>query len=166
MIVLAGRIGETKITGTEKRRRQSNYFGMSQAREAAAAKPSGNSVRSSYFRYYIHDGIKSCRLQLLGELTEAEVAELNGCWRTAKTTLGMRTLVLDLHALRSVDEAGKQWLASMAQEGAVCFPENYLRDLVAGRHMAGTETLPSQPRLGLLGRIVGLFRGADVEAAK
>ncbi len=129
-------------------------------------KRTGSLARSSHFRYYIHDGVASCRLQLLGELTEAEIPELNGCWRTAKTSLGSRQLVLDLHALKSVDEAGKQWLAGMTQEGATCSPEGYLRDLVAGKHAAGMEPAPPPTKPGLFARIVNLFRGVGVEAAK
>ncbi|MBV8866396.1 MAG: hypothetical protein JO210_13465 [Acidobacteriaceae bacterium] len=134
--------------------------------ERGLAKRTGSLARSSYFRYYIHDGTASCRLQLLGELTEAEVPDLNGCWRTAKTTLGSRRLVLDLHALKSVDEAGKQWLAGMAQEGATCSPEGYLRDIVAGKHTAGVEAAAPPARPGVFGRIVNLFRGVGVETAK
>ncbi len=126
----------------------------------------GSLARSSYFRYYIHDGISSCRLQLLGELTEADIPDLNGCWRTAKTTLGSRQLILDLHALKSVDEAGKQWLAGMAQENATCSPEGYLRDIVAGKHTAGIDTAAPAAKPGIFGRILNLFRGVGVEAAK
>ncbi len=114
--------------------------------------------RSASFRYYIHDGISGCRLQLLGDLTESDLADLNGCWRTARTTLGNRKLLLDLHALRSVDEAGKRWLAGMAQEGAVCSPEDFLRDLVAGKHTAGAEPAAPAAKPGLVGRILGAFR--------
>ena len=124
------------------------------------------SARSTLFRYYIHDNIGSCRLQLLGELTEAQIPELNGCWRTAKTSLGKRQLVLDLHALRSVDEAGKQWIAGMAQEGATCTPESYLRDLVAGRHTAGIDPVKPAAKPGLLNRLLSIARRIDVEAAK
>lgn len=134
--------------------------------EAEEPRQLGRPLRSSCFRYYIHDGVAACRLQLIGELTETEVAELNGCWRTAKTTLGARRLLLDLHALHSVDEAGKRWLAGMAQEGANCSPEHYLRDLVAGKHIAGMEEPPAAPKAGLIGRILGLLRGAGVAAAK
>ena len=123
-------------------------------------------ARSSYFRYYIHDAVASFRLQLLGELTEADIADLNGCWRTAKTTLGSRQLILDLHALKSVDETGKQWLAGIAQEGATCSPEGYLRDIVAGKHTAGIDAAASVAKPGLVGRIMNLFRGVGVEAAK
>jgi len=123
-------------------------------------------LRSSSFRYYIHDAVNSCRLQLIGELTEAEVEDLNGCWSTVKTTLGSRKLLLDLYALRSVDEAGKQWLAGMAQEGAIYSPDEYLRDLVAGKHMAGIEADRPAPKTSRLGRVLAFLRGVDVEAAK
>jgi hypothetical protein len=121
---------------------------------------------ASRFRYYIHDAISACRLQLIGELTEAEIGDLNGCWRTARTTLGPRPIILDLHALKSVDEAGKQWLAGMAQEGAICSPEGYLRDLVAGKHAAGVDTAVPAAKPGLFSRLLGLLRGVGVEAAK
>jgi hypothetical protein len=132
----------------------------------ATAQRVGSFVGASHFRYYIHDAIAACRLQLIGELTEAEIGDLNGCWRTAKTTLGTRPLILDLHALKSVDETGKQWLASIAQEGAVCSPEGYLRDLVAGKHTAGTEAAVPAAKPGFFARILGLLRGVGVEAAK
>jgi hypothetical protein len=154
---------------------RSNYFVMNEARDQEtrqAARPANISLQRttsfgcSSFRYYIHDAVASCRLQLIGELTEAEVAELNGCWRTVKTTLGTRKLILDLHALRNVDEAGKQWLAGMAQEGAACSPEGFLRDLVAGKHTLGVDTPSPAPKPGLFSRILGLLRCMGVEAAK
>ena len=76
------------------------------------------------FKYYIHDGISECRLQLLGNFTEADVPEIDGCWQTARTVLGERKLVLDLRLLESADHAGKIWLASLASQGAVMLPEN------------------------------------------
>ncbi len=136
------------------------------APEPVAAQRANSFVGGSHFRYYIHDAVAACRLQLIGELTEAEIGDLNGCWRTARTTLGSRPLILDLHALKSVDEAGKQWLAGMAQEGAVCSPEDYLRDLVAGKHAAGVEAAVPARKPGLFARIIGLLRGVGVEAAK
>jgi hypothetical protein len=136
------------------------------ASERSASERVNSFVGVSRFRYYIHDAITACRLQLIGELTEPDIGDLNGCWRTARTTLGARPLILDLHALKSVDEAGKQWLAGMAQEGAVCSPEGYLRDLVAGKHTAGIDATPAAARPGLFGRILGLLRGVGVEAAK
>jgi ABC-type transporter Mla MlaB component len=88
------------------------------AGEPAPTKRPNHILRSSRFKYYIHDGIDACRFQLIGELSEADVAELQGCWRTAKTTLRNRKLILDLRGLNRVDDAGKKWLVSMAAEGA------------------------------------------------
>jgi hypothetical protein len=86
---------------------------------------------ASLFKYYIHDGIDSLRLQLIGELTEGEVTDLDGCWRTARTTLAGRPLVIDVQTLAKVDEAGKRWLAAMAVEGARFIPDCYLRGAIA-----------------------------------
>ncbi len=119
------------------------------------------STRSASFKYYIHDGVDSCRLQLLGELTEAQVVDLDGCWRTARTTLGKRQLVLDVRALARVDESGKQWLAAMAVEGACFQPESYLRGAIASDTPLAKP--PQNPnRLTLWGRIVAWFRGSPV----
>ncbi len=79
-------------------------------------------LRSSSLKYYIHDGIDACRFQLLGELTAIDVPELRGCWRTAKTMLGKRKLILDLRGLRRMDQAGAAWVASMVTDGAECIP--------------------------------------------
>jgi anti-anti-sigma regulatory factor len=75
-------------------------------------------INPSNFKYYIHDGVGACRLQLLGQFGESEVAELNSCWQTARTTLGGRPLVLDVREVTSIDDSGKKWLAQMIQDGA------------------------------------------------
>jgi ABC-type transporter Mla MlaB component len=90
--------------------------------ESATTKRPNHSVRSSRFKYYIHDTVDACRFQLIGELTDADIDELQGCWRTAKTTLRDRKLVLDLRSLNRLDDAGTSWLASMAAEGAEYVP--------------------------------------------
>jgi hypothetical protein len=113
-----------------------------------------NPVRSTAFKYYIHDGVDSCRLQLIGELSETDVADLTGCWNTVRTTLASRNLILDAMELRSTDESGREWLIRMTAEGALIHPENYLRDGFA------LDRRPSQTRNGLLSRLVSIFRGS------
>ena len=130
------------------------------------AKPRDRFARADRFRYYIHDRVAVCRLQLLGQLTEADLPDLNGCWLTARTILGKRPLVLDLHGLASVDEAGKQWLAGVMQEGATCSPEGFLRELVAGRHAADSAPSASSSKPGLFGKIAGIVRGVNIEPVK
>jgi hypothetical protein len=145
---------------------ESKFTGDSSADKeivATISKPSTQAktrLRSTVFKYYIHDSIDACRFQLLGELSESEIAELSGCWRTARTTLGNRKLVLDLEGLRTIDEAGKQWLIAMAGEGATYLPESYLRTGLAGQ--AARE--PVQP--GFFGKLVSIFRGSRVISAE
>lgn len=121
--------------------------------------PATSRVRPSSFKYYIHDSIGVLRLKLIGELRQSDIAELSGCWRTAKTTLGKRKLVLDLESLRTVDEAGKQWLASMSAEGACYLPENYLVTCIAGQHAAEADLERAPQKQGLWKKLSGLLRG-------
>jgi hypothetical protein len=123
-------------------------------------------VRASSFKYYIHDSIDVLRLKLIGELTQADIAELNGSWRTAKTTLGKRKLVLDLTTLRTVDEAGKQWLAGMSAEGACYVPEDYLVACIAGQHGSEPEPVPVAQKLGFFKRLMSLFRSERVPSGR
>lgn len=126
------------------------------------SRPAGSAilVRSSSFKYYIHDGIECCRLQLIGDLSDLDVADLTGCWNTARTTLGRRKLILDLTALTKTDESGHEWLLSMVREGATSLPESYFRDHLAGRdqHIAAAEG--SSASLSKLMRLVNLLRGS------
>jgi|SRR5579875_406112 len=121
-------------------------------------------VRSSSFKYYIHDAADVCRLQLLGELTEFDLPELNGCCQTAKTIVGARRLLLDLEQLKSIDEAGRQWIASMVSEGAVCKPESFLRDKLAGNLAPAGASRTA--RLGVFARLMSLLRGSRVIATE
>ena len=119
-------------------------------------------VRSSLFKYYIHDSVETCRFELIGQLTEAETPELNGCWRTAKTTLGRRKLVLDLQALETVDEVGKEWLMGMVNEGAMFLPDSFLRTGVTGASVR-CEALP---KTRFFARVLSIIRGSRVVTAE
>jgi hypothetical protein len=123
-------------------------------RDAALAETSNktNPVRSAYFKYYIHDEVDCCRLQLIGEFTEAEVMDLSGCWNTVSTTLAGRKFVVDLKGLRTTDYAAKQWIIRVAAEGAELRPENFLRDGLAG------EKVETRVRSNIRSKLVSLFR--------
>jgi hypothetical protein len=138
-------------------------------RATAVAQPAlGNSstarVRSSSFKYYIHDSCAALRLKLIGELTQGDIAELNGCWRTARTTLANRKLVLDLRSLKTVDATARDWLGAMAQEGACYLPEDFLATCVPGEYRPRAEADLQLRKPGLLSRLAALFRGASVPA--
>jgi anti-anti-sigma regulatory factor len=122
-------------------------------------------IYSSNFKYYIHDGAVACRLQLLGQVSESEVAELTSCWQTAQTTLGSRQLVLDLREVNSIDDAGKKWLAGMIQDGAACLPESFLVDAIAGSLDSRLQkTACAKP--GWFLRAMSLFRGGALTLTK
>ena len=73
----------------------------------------------SALKYYLHDGATSFRIQLLGTLSEADLPELLGCWRTARSSVIGRRLVIDSIKLEGLDDAGRSWLEEMIAEGAM-----------------------------------------------
>lgn len=125
-------------------------------------------TRSSDFKYYIHDGVDTCRFQLIGELTEPDVAELSGCWRTAKTTLGKRKLILDLRRLKTLDEAGTKWVTSMAAEGPEYLPCEVFKDGVFIRPAPNTspaEHTRRPRRFGILSAMLRILRPSPSESS-
>ena len=95
------------------------------------------------FKFYIHDSVEACRLQLIGPFTLNEVKELEGCWNTARTTLAKRKLIVDLSALSSIDHEGRKWIAVMIEEGAILIEQP-------------PDTKPRSPKTGLLKRLLGM----------
>jgi hypothetical protein len=65
--------------------------------------------------YYIHDNSDTFRLEMRGSLTGDHIAELEGCWKTAKPSVAGRRVLIDLRAVRVADAAGRSWLAEMAR---------------------------------------------------
>jgi hypothetical protein len=116
----------------------------------------GSTRRSSAFKYYIHDSVNSCRLQLLGELSEGDLRELDGCWQTIRTTLSGRPLILDLRGLAGTDPASEDWLMSMAGNGATYLPAAYFSATAEQATPAASEKGKSNP----FSRVLGLLRSA------
>ncbi len=73
----------------------------------------------SALKYYLHDGATSFRIQLLGALFETDLPELAGCWRTARSSVTGRRLIIDSRKLEALDDAGRSWLEEMIAEGAM-----------------------------------------------
>jgi hypothetical protein len=114
----------------------------------------GSSNQASSFKYYIHDSVNTCRLELLGELHERDLTELNGCWQTIKTTVRTRQLVLDLRRLDYTDTASSRWLMGMANEGATYLPASYFSGIQQPKE--ATE----KGKLNPFTRVLGLLRSA------
>ncbi|MGI9074948.1 MAG: hypothetical protein ACR2JB_27365 [Bryobacteraceae bacterium] len=132
------------------------------AEESAPTKRPNQILRSSRFKYYIHDGIDACRFQLIGELTDADIAELQGCWRTAKTTLRDRKLILDLRGLNGLDDAGKNWLAFMETEGAEYVPASVAQDGVSALSALNTALAENTPRPRRFKKLAAILRARRV----
>jgi hypothetical protein len=82
----------------------------------ASATKAATSVAA--LKYYLHDGATCFRIQLLGNLSGSHLLELSGCWRTARSSVVGRKLVIDLVRLQNMDDAGRVWLEEMIAEGA------------------------------------------------
>ena len=65
----------------------------------------------------IHDSAAELRIRLEGRLNGPWVNELRQCWRTASSTTGGRTTVLDLRDVDFVCPDGEQLIAEMHREG-------------------------------------------------
>jgi hypothetical protein len=68
--------------------------------------------------YRIHDGAAQFRFELEGALASGNVAELDQCWRTARSTIAGKTLVVDVTSLTAVDETGRRLLDRWREAGA------------------------------------------------
>lgn len=147
---------DSKTPIVQRMRSQAN-----QLQESVGKQPKSIlTVRGILFKYYIHDAVESCRFQLLGNFTQTQVGELSGCWRTARTTLGDRKLVLDLRGITSVDESAKQWIAVMTQEGAICWPDDFLRTWL------GSPDTAAPQKVSVWTRLFAFLRGMRVPAVE
>jgi hypothetical protein len=116
-------------------------------------------ARSLSFKYYIHDSVPTLRFQLFGDLRAAQIAELNGSWETARTTLSSRRFVLDVSHLYSADEAGRAWLRKMKEAGAQFLPQNYMDSPAVSQDSPQHPEQAETVCLSLLGRVLGKIRG-------
>jgi hypothetical protein len=107
-------------------------------------------VQSRPFKFYLHDRVDACRLQLLGPLSTRELKELSGCWRTARTTLKARKLILDVSEVTSFDDDARKWIAHMVAEGALL--------------IEAKEETPKRPsQTGTLRRVLSAVFGARAQ---
>ena len=120
----------------------------------------------SNLKYYIHDSLDAFRFELKGELTGNDLGELNGCWQTAKTTLGSRKLIIDLRSLAAVDDEGRQWLNTMSAQGASIAPETQFHLQPAGQVAPSRTAGEELPKRFLISRLVAFYRGVRVSVIR
>src|SRR5712692_7835634 len=68
--------------------------------------------------YYIHDEADALRLQIEGDLAGPDVVSLEQAWKTAKSVLDGRKLVIDLVSACEADEYGRDLLVGWYRVGA------------------------------------------------
>ena len=73
----------------------------------------------SMMDYYQHDFGTTFRFQLAGELTGADVMDLEHAWQTATSIMRDKQLILDVSGLTGADEPGVQLIQRMFGSGAL-----------------------------------------------
>jgi hypothetical protein len=68
--------------------------------------------------FYMHDGPKTFRFELAGNLAGIEVSRLDQAWRTASSTFDGKVLAVDVTFLTDVDEKGHDLLFRWYRAGA------------------------------------------------
>lgn len=102
-------------------------------------------------RFYVHDGSASFRIELIGNIHAKDIGELEGCWRTARSSLNQKQVVLDLRGLTGASEEGRHWLTSMYQQGVALLAESVFSRKIA-------EELTGLPWPGSLQSSISPFR--------
>jgi hypothetical protein len=87
--------------------------------------------------YYMHDGPAAFRFELAGDFANGDAARLEQEWRTASSTIGGRTLIVDLSFVTATDEAARslfrRWHAAGAQFAAISPQSRKLVESITGR---------------------------------
>jgi len=154
-IVLYGVLKQMKENGNTILSAPSSVVGNGNKRPAA-----------SLLKYYIHDSIDALRFELCGQLTEWDVAELNGCWHTARTTLGSRRLILDVRRLSAADEGGRHWLHAMSGQGASFIPDGWFPSQLSSQPGQLHMQPNSLRKNTILDKVLGLCPGLRVFVPK
>jgi hypothetical protein len=70
------------------------------------------------FRYYMHDGTKAFSFELSGRLSDNAAREIEQAWRTASSVADIRSLIVDLSYVTTVDSLGRDILRRWYEGGA------------------------------------------------
>ena len=125
--------------------------------------------------YYMHDGPAAFRFELAGDLGAGDAAKLDQEWRTASSTIGDRTLIVDLSFVTAIDQAGlnlfRRWHADGAHFVAISSQSRGLVETITG-HPFSTQP-PEEPTYqpwlsrGLSSRVSSvLSRGVPRESSR
>ena len=68
--------------------------------------------------YYMHDGLAAFRFELAGDVDATDAARLEQDWHTASSTLGTRTLIVDMSFVTGLDAAARSLFRRWHDAGA------------------------------------------------
>ena len=128
----------------------------------------GYSPAGPGFRYYIHDHSHVFRLQLVGSIREADIAELDGSWNTARRATAQRKVSIDLRKLTGMDDAARGKGLDEAKRDMEMVAELGCPRMAAPPSGATGETLPAEKiaerykKLAELGEKFGIVPMAEV----
>jgi hypothetical protein len=96
--------------------------------------------------YYMHDGPAAFRFELAGNLDFRDAARLAQEWSAASSTIGDRTLIVDLSFVTAMDEAARGlfqcWHAGGAQFAAISPESRELVETITGRPFLHRQSQP------------------------
>ncbi|MGA3202532.1 MAG: hypothetical protein ABSF12_08555 [Bryobacteraceae bacterium] len=94
----------------------------------------------SGFIYYMHDGPRTFRFELAGNLAGADAQKLDQAWRTASSTLDGKTVAVDVTFLTGIDEKARllleRWWRAGAHFVANSAPSRILVESITGQPYA------------------------------
>jgi hypothetical protein len=97
--------------------------------------------------YYMHDGPAAFRFELAGDLGAGDAAKLDQDWRTASSTIGDRTLIVDLSFVTAIDQAGlnlfRRWHAAGAHFVAISSQSREMVKTITGLPFSAQQ--PEEP---------------------
>ncbi|MGH9667972.1 MAG: hypothetical protein ACRD9L_26440, partial [Bryobacteraceae bacterium] len=112
-------------------------------------------VTNVMLQYYIHDGPGAFRFALAGVLTEPDVRRLEQDWHTACSSMGDRTLIVDLSNLAGIDEPGRELLRTWHKGGAQFIAKSDEARRLA-ESITGHAVSQAPGRMGPVRRLQGL----------
>lgn len=97
--------------------------------------------------YYMHDGPRTFRFEISGNLAGTDVARIDQAWRTAQSTIAGKTLIIDVTYVSACDEKGRILLADWFRAGAY-FVANSVLSQTLVESITGRPYTPAGPAEG------------------
>ncbi len=128
-------------------------------------------MNNEQLQYYLHDDLDAFRFELAGSLSGEGVKSLYHAWRTARSIIGNREMIVDITFVAAADEPGRELLRLWHSNGASIVARSQESNALAADilHEAIPERVPSR-KPSWLRRVAaacaGLLAQADTSAGR